>query len=309
MQNKLYYEFEHQAMATRFSIQIVGEEYEDAETASMLCFQRLDALELVLSRFVPDSDISRINRMKSGDELLLDFETWDVLKKAIAIHQKTDGAFDIGVAEYVDVFRATKQGILSDFEMANAMQSVFKKAQNASIYVDPETPKIYCVQEGMTFDLGAIGKGFALDQLSELLEEMSIKNYVINAGNSSVLAKGVSKNASCWSFPISSTHEEFAVQLNNSAVSATGTFFQGDHIFDPRIGQNVCNSLYERVWVSSQSAALSDAYSTACFLLEKEQLNELLQNNPEIAWIAISENGKIQFFTQKNIPLAQYLIS
>ena len=57
MQNKLHYEFEHQAMATQFSIQIVGEEYEDAETASMLCFQRLDALELVLSRFVPDSEI------------------------------------------------------------------------------------------------------------------------------------------------------------------------------------------------------------------------------------------------------------
>ena len=72
-------------MATQFHIEIVGEKQEDAENAAELCFRRIDELELILSRFVPDSDISRINRMESGDELMLDHETWQILKHSVEI--------------------------------------------------------------------------------------------------------------------------------------------------------------------------------------------------------------------------------
>lgn len=299
------YEFEHQAMATQFHIEIVGETREDAEHAAMLCFRRIDELELILSRFVPDSDISRINRMESGDELMLDHETWQVLKQSIEIQLQTQGAFNIGIAEYINIFRATKEGILSHFEMTNALKTAFGETQKASVYVDPEIPKIYCLHQGMKFDLGAIGKGFALDQLNLLLEELEIDNYAINIGNSTVLVKGRSKEEVYWGFTLSSTKEEIPLELNDVAISASGTFYQGDHIFDPRTGLNSFEKLYDRVWVASKSAASSDAYATACFLLEKPILEEIVLNNSEVAWIALSEQGKIEFIGQNHVPLKQ----
>lgn len=292
-------------MATQFHIEIIGEAHEDAENAAMLCFRRIDELELMLSRFVPDSDISRINRMESGDELMLDHETWQVLKQSIEVQQQTSGAFNIGVAEYMNIFRATKEGILSNFEMTNALKVALEEAQNASIYVDPETPKIYCLHQGMKFDLGAIGKGFALDQLTLLLKEMEMDNYAISIGNSTVLVKGRSKEKQYWGFTLSSTKEEVPLKLNNIAISASGTFYQGDHIFDPRTGLNSFEKQYDRIWVASKSAAISDAYATACFLLEKPILEEIVRNNSEVEWIALSEQGKIEFIGQNHVPLKQ----
>jgi thiamine biosynthesis lipoprotein len=297
------HEFEHQAMATQFHLEIVHENVENAEHAATLCFQKIDELELLLSRFVPDSDISRINRMESGDELILDYETWQVLKESITIQQETKGAFNIGVAEYMNIFRATKQGFLSNFEMNNALTTAFEEVQKSSIYVDPESPKIYCIQQGMHLDLGAIGKGFAIDQLTTLLEELDIQNYAINVGNSTVLVKGKSSNKEYWGFTLSSSKEEVPLELKDVTVSASGTFYQGQHIFDPRTGQNDFESMYDRVWVASKSAAISDAYSTACFLLDLESLQEIVLSNPKVDWIAMSQKGKIEFIGQNHVPL------
>ena len=119
----------------------------------------------------------------------------------------------------------------------------------------------------MKFDLGAIGKGYALDDLTLLLKEMEVSNYAINIGNSTVLVRGRSKEKEYWGFTLSSTQEEVPLELNDIAVSASGTFYQGHHIFDPRTGLNSFEKLYDRVWVASKSAAVSDAYATACFLL------------------------------------------
>ena len=292
-------------MATQFHLEIVDIEQEDAENAATLCFRKIDELELLLSRFVPDSDISRINRMESGDELMLDYETWQVLKESITIQQETQAAFNIGVAEYMNIFRATKQGILSSFEMTNALASAFEVVQNSSIYVDPEVPKIYCLHQGMKFDLGAIGKGFALDQLTVLLEELEIQNYAINVGNSTVLVRGKSASEDSWGFTLSSSKEEVPLELKDVSISASGTFYQGQHIFDPRTGQNDFESFYDRVWVASKSAAVSDAYATACFLLNQESLKEIVHHNSKIDWIAISQQGKIEFIGQNHVPLKQ----
>lgn len=292
-------------MATQFHLEIVDENVENAEHAASLCFQKIDELELQLSRFVPDSDISRINRMESGDELMLDYETWQVLKESITIHLETQGAFNIGVAEYMNIFRATKQGILSSFEMGKALELAFAEVQKSSMYVDPESPKIYCLHQGMKFDLGAIGKGFAIDQLTVLLKELEIQNYAINVGNSTVLVKGKSSYQEYWGFTLSSSKEEVPLELKDVAISASGTFYQGQHIFDPRTGQNDFHSLYDRVWVASKSAAISDAYSTACFLLDIESLQNIVQSNSKIDWIAISQQGKIEFIGQNHVPLKQ----
>lgn len=299
------YEFEHQAMATQFHIEIVGEERDIAENVANLCFNRIDELELILSRFVPDSDISHINRMQSGDEFMLEYETWEVLKKSVKIQQFTQGAFHIGIAEFMNIFRATKEGILSEFEMTNALKIAFKEMQSASVFIDPETPKIYCIHQGMKFDLGAIGKGFALDQIVVLLKEMEIYNYAINIGNSTVLVKGRSKEDKFWGFTLSSSQEEIPLELNDIAISASGSFYQGNHIFDPRTGLNSFEKQYDRVWVASKSAAVSDAYATACFLLEKPVLEEIVVNNPQVVWIAVSEKGKIEFIGKNHLPLKQ----
>ncbi len=297
------FHFEHQAMATQFTLAIVDQDPEDAKWAALQCFKRLDELELKLSRFVPDSDISRINTLKADEQLLLDRETWEVMKLAIQVQQWTQGAFDIGVAEHMNIFRATKQGILNEFEMALALEKAQKHKLKASLYLDPSEPKFYCMKEGMQFDLGGIGKGYALDQLASVMKTQGIQNYSIGAGNSTFLSVGVDAQGNPWQHTLASETMKNTILANNFGISASGTFHQGNHIFDPRTGKNRLVSAVDRLWVAATNATLADALSTGLYLLSIPEIETLAENLDEIRWVYYSKDGKLFRTSQNSVNL------
>lgn len=299
------FHFEHQAMATQFYLSISGESAEYAHGAAVQCFQRLDELERMLSRFIADSDISRINRSKAGDQVLLDHETWQVLKQAIQVQLWTQGAFDIGIAEHMKIFQASKQGILNTYEMTNALATAQVQKQQASIYLHPQAPILACINEGMQIDLGGIGKGYALDQLALLLQELDIVNYFISAGDSTILTRGRRQEDSNWHMNVAASSVQHSLVLENISVSASGTFHQGGHIFDPRTGKNANISEYDRLWVACTNAAYADALSTGLFLLSPDELEQTRTDIPEIIWVAYSKDGKIHFLPEKNVHLKE----
>ena len=295
--------FEHQAMATQFSFTFAGEEEAYVASAAQQCFDRLDALELVLSRFVADSDISRMNRLQAGQSIALELETWEVLKQAIQVQQWTGGTFDVGVAEHMKIFRAAKEGILNEFELHKALQLAQEAKANASLYLDPDHPQFHAVTPGMQFDLGGIGKGYALDQLALLLEELEIETYTLSAGESTVMVKN-SHLQPYWEYPIASSQEMKKLRLANIVVSASGTFHQGNHIFDPRTGTNTGVSAFDRIWVASENAAFSDAFSTGLFLMSVEEIENLVELVSEITWVAYSKDGKLFFIAENALNFA-----
>ncbi len=297
----MMHQFEHQAMATQYLLSIVEEERAFAEEVATQCFQLLDELELKLSRFVPDSDISRMNKLKAGGELWIDRETWEVLQQAIQVQQWTNGNFDIGVGEHMNIFRAAKQGLLNAFEMNKALETAQAEKQAASLYLDPEHPRFYCVKAGMQFDLGGIGKGYALDQLAHLLMELEVGNYSINAGESTVMTAGLKADGKPWQFTLANTYVQQQIQIANLVVSASGTFHQGQHIFDPRTGKNNGISEIDRVWVACEKGAFSDAFSTGLFLLSVSEITALVDEVSEIIWVAYSKEEELVFLPQKKV--------
>lgn len=293
--------FEHSAMATEFYLVIENETEEYAESASVQVFELIDSLEQKLSRFIPDSDISRINRMKPEEQMPIDFETWDVIKQAIEVSQLTHGAFDIGVARHLDIFRATKQGILNQYEASQALKKVQVEKHEASIFIDPEKPMVYCVKRGFQFDLGAIGKGYALDRVKLLMKELDIETFSMSAGDSTILVSNDKEVKAAWGFPIAAAEEKRQVSLDNHSVSASGTFYQGNHIFDPRTGKNDFSPQYQRVWVATQEASYSDAFATAFFLLEEDDISKLVESSKKIIWVAYSKDGNLHFLPENAI--------
>ena len=297
----MQYQFEHYAMATQFSL-VIAEETEDyARNASIQVFELIDRLEHQLSRFIPDSDISRINRMKADEQLHLDFETWEILKMAIKITQDTHGAFDVGVARHMDIFRATKEGILNEFEMTNALSVVQREKHESSIYIDPETPIAYCGKAGIQFDLGGIGKGYALDKVKDFLLELGVENFTVSAGDSTLLVNNNNDLKTHWDYTIANASEKMSLELSNIVVSASGTFFQGNHIFDPRTGSNALSGTHKRLWVASETAAFSDAFATALFIVSIEEMHEIVKKSDKITWVAYTEDEHLKLVTKNNL--------
>ena len=103
--------FAHQAMATEFEIFCVHADGDYAQQACWAAFDLLDRLEDELSRFIPNSDIARINRLAAGETARVSRWTMECLAIALAAYAETAGAFDISLGSGLRAFslrRATR---------------------------------------------------------------------------------------------------------------------------------------------------------------------------------------------------------
>src|SRR5688572_9665799 len=157
--------FQHEAMATYFEITIAGQERDYARQAAEAAFRELDQLENTLSRYIESSDIARANRLARGATMIVSDDTLECLLTAADISLVTGRAFD---PSYDSVRPA---GLAPD---------------ELPFLLHPESHTLTSLADRLHLDLGAVGKGFALDQMADILREWQINFACLNAGGSSV---------------------------------------------------------------------------------------------------------------------------
>jgi thiamine biosynthesis lipoprotein len=161
-----------------------------------------------------------------------------------------------------------------------------------ALQTQPEKPQwslenffIRCDSGRLEFDLGAIGKGFALDRMAALLREWSVEKFLLVAGGSSILAGDAPVGTPGWSCGLGDDHSPQRYFLQNSSLSGSGLAVQGKHIFDPRTGKPA--SRENRAWALCDSAAESDALSTASMVLTVSEIQRMLA--AETGWLVLLE--------------------
>ena len=170
---------EHEAMNTTFTIRLLGMDEQSARSLAQLCLERIDQLEGQLSRFLEGSDVSRINALPAGETLYISEPCHECLLLAMQAAAQTHGLFDITLGKRIEHRKEGKDGPMPELE--------------GRLKVHPDVPAVTCEEAGREIDLGGIGKGFALDQLRELLNEWEAGGALITAGASSI--------ASSWEEP------------------------------------------------------------------------------------------------------------
>jgi thiamine biosynthesis lipoprotein len=147
---------------------------------------------------------------------------------------------------------------------------------------------IRCDSGQLEFDLGAIGKGFALDRMAELLIEWDCPAFLLIAGGSSILAGGVPAGTPGWSCGLGDDHSPQRYWLNSCSLSGSGLAVQGRHILDPRTG--LPSARHHRAWAIATTAAESDALSTAGMILSEPEMAEVLERNHD--WLVFLNEQK-----------------
>ncbi len=246
--------FNHEAMNTTFTLWLRGVDRVQAVGMAKECFGLLDLIEERLSRFIEGSDVSRINRMVAGETLYLSGECHQCLLLALDACVSTEGLFDITLGTRIE---HRKSG--SD---ASAPPLVGK------LTIHPDIAAITCDEPGREIDLGGIGKGFALDQLKQLLTDWGAEDVLLAAGASSLLAFG----PQAWPVDLTGDAGVMRIELENQSLSASGTGIQGSHIIHPWGPEAMPAAPARRIWVSARTAALAEVWSTALMLLEPEEI-------------------------------------
>ncbi|HEY1580205.1 MAG TPA: FAD:protein FMN transferase [Terracidiphilus sp.] len=268
------HQFNHAAMATHFQARIVHDERTYAAQAAQTAFSLVDLLESRLSRFRTNSDIARIAKLEPGEKMRLGEPAFACLEIAKRMEIATQNAFCATPAAM------KTQSSLPRWELL------------------PDDHSILCVTGRLEFDLGAIGKGFALDRMAELLREWECLAYLLISGGSSILAGDPPGNSPGWSCGLGEDNAPERVSLAHASLSGSGLEVKGAHILDPRTGHPAIRQ--SRAWVLADTAAESDALSTACMVLSETEMEQVLGHNH--SWLAFLD-------TEQGIRTLGYRIS
>jgi thiamine biosynthesis lipoprotein len=257
------YQRNHHAMATYFEVRISDQERTYAAQAAQAAIDLLDHLESQLSRFRPNSKIAQISRLQPGEKMRLSPPAFECLQIATKMQLATWGAFSVTAA---------------------ALQT---QTSSPQWHLLAEELAIQCDSGQLCFDLGAIGKGFALDQMADLLRSWDCPSFLLIAGGSSILAGRPPQDTPGWSCGLGDDNATQRILLSHASLSGSGLAVKGSHILDPRSGQPAMRQ--NRAWALADTAAESDALSTACMVLTESELENILAQNH--SWLIFLDTG------------------
>lgn len=263
-------EFQHDAMATTFALAIAEQTADYARQAAVAAWREIDRLESELSRYVESSDIARANRLGRGETIPIGEDAMNCLLLGAGLTVATHRAFDIGYA---------------------SERAPDDPADGPPFTLDPDAHTLTSRVSRLHLDLGAIGKGYALDVVAELMDEWQIEAVCLQSGGSTVLARGAPAGHAGWPIGLGEGPAARSLALAHASLSGSGIAVKGVHLFNPRRG--VAADRQTRVWALAPCAAVSDALSTAFFVMTNAEVAAYCASNADIGAAIATTDGQL----------------
>lgn len=283
------------AMATRFYVLVPGLDDDTGDELFQKIKDEVKRIESRLSRFIKESEISKINREAFERDVETDDECFEILSACKYGWEVTDGMFDITLRPLMDYWK----------NKADQSEEKFRAIKNSvgmqHIELD-EVDQTVRFKKGKTeLDLGGFGKGYALEKVKQMIESSAAENAFISFGESSILAMGEHPAGGAWKIGINDYKNPgnsiYEFEVSNGSVSTSSNFYLNDdgtlqnhqHVIDPETGK--VHDHFTAASVSARSPILAEILSTACLLLNEEKIRELIQKYDDIKIIKVDYEG------------------
>ncbi|MDD2574944.1 MAG: FAD:protein FMN transferase [Acholeplasmataceae bacterium] len=265
------------------------------------------------SEYYDLENIYTINLNRGIKPVTVRKELFDLIKYAIYLTEQTNGYFNVGVGEAIDIWKkviesrelyldpeiteAEYNKIINDIEAVGQvdLSKVILNENDLSVYIEDSNVKL---------DLGAIAKGYATQLVIDYLESQNITDYMINAGNSNV-ALGEHPENRAYRIGLTDSLGYYKngfigiVSLNNKHVVTSGNYeqfvtYEGviyHHIISPY--DYLPKAYYTSVVLIGDDAGLLDAYSTAVYSMSVDVAIDFLETNELDYILYLQENNQI----------------
>jgi thiamine biosynthesis lipoprotein len=299
-------------MGTEFAVYLDAADDVQAQACFDTVFDEIDRLELTFSRFRPASELSRLNRHAGQGPAVTDPEVFQLLFSALDVSEKTGGAFDITVGQLTRAWGfAERQARIPDGQKLAAAKELVGWR---NVELDAKWRTVLFTRPGLELDLGAIAKGYAVDQAIEVLRSAGVSGLV-DAGSSSMAATGEAF-ARDWKVSVASPVDRgltiCEVELGARTLSTSGVSEQSfvhagrrySHLIDPLVdplidprdpAPGTCETARQvlQVTVLAPTSMLADALSTAMFVLGHEHGSAALSQFPDCSalWVYSDADG------------------
>ena len=267
----------HCAMGTVMSHQAFGLHAEGSLEAVCREIARLEGL---LSRFLPGSDVSRLNRSAGIESVSVSLEAYDLLSQAVEWSRSLPGCFEVTIAPLVTLWSHGRESLVEPD--AWSIRQALPLVSYADLILDPTATTAALRKAGQSVDLGGIGKGFAADRLVEVFRGFGISSAYSNLGGN-VVTLGARPDGCPWQIGIQHPRQENsllgAVSVVNETVVTSGDYQRAftdrrgkthHHILDPMTGYPAQSGLSGVTVVTHRSVA-ADPLATALFVAGLEK--------------------------------------
>jgi thiamine biosynthesis lipoprotein len=286
-------------MGTLVSITAVGRTEVETNAAIAAGFQEVKRLEQLLSTWIPNSELSRVNTAAGRSAVQVSPETLAVVRKSLEIAEMTEGAFNVAIGPAVDAWNISAEPRLPTTEELAALKPLVDLQY---VHTDLWERTIHLEKQGMRIDVGGIGKGYAADQSVVVMKKAGALAGVV-ALSGDIKTFGLLPGGASFSVGIRHPRKEGAIlaeiKLQNEAISTAGDyerFFEKDgvryhHILDPRTLQPArgCQS----VSVIAKEGIWADGLDTGIFVLGPERGMELVEQLEGVEAIIVDDAGRL----------------
>ncbi|HHJ11007.1 MAG TPA: FAD:protein FMN transferase [Bacteroidetes bacterium] len=298
VQNNLFYRSFY-AMGTRFEMVIPGSERKRLENFSRDMEEKVLWWHRHLSRFEPDSDISRVNLEASRHPVEVDEKIFFVLEECNRYVRDTHGLFDPAILAIQEFWKESRwSGDPQDVKKI-ASRSGWKQ-----VILDPEKQTVFFKTKDTGIDPGAFGKGLALREAGNFLKNEGLENALLSFGGSSILGVGKHPHGPHW--PVGITHifapyrNVYVFPLHDAALSSSGASLQRKPagkeeylpVFHPRTGMPVTG--WKTVSVMTKDPLEAEILSTAFLVANETERDDILKT-----FAGISQSVEIIYLKQK----------
>jgi thiamine biosynthesis lipoprotein len=261
----------------------------------------LEQVNQHMSTYIPESEVSMLNRVPNALPFEVDPALFDLLMQAMELSWLTNGAFDVTVGPLVNLWgfgpETSDNSVPGQAEIDAVMDRVGYQHLVLNI-ADTTVQK----NRPVSVDLSAIAKGYGVDKVAELLRSMGYADFMVEIGGELYLS-GNNPAGKPWRIAIeqpgkSPGQVHRAVNVSNAAMATSGgyrNYFEVDgrrysHTIDPRTGRPVTHTLVS-VTVIATSSAYADALATAITVMGVEQGLQLA-NEQGMAIYLISQTAE-----------------
>ena len=274
------------------------EERTSARKALIAGRREVEACERALSRFDPESDLSRLNAAR-GEWVIADLRLVDALTAARWARTETGGLYDPSILPAL-----TAAGYDRSFELLTEREGTRLEAWHggAGIEVDPEGARAR-IDPGAAVDLGGIGKGFSATRALHAMHAAwpEATGLLVDLGGDIALW-GVPPEGGTWRIDIADprTPEGIAgtLELNGGGVATSGRDTRRfgpagrlHHLIDPRTGAPAAGGPLA-VTVVAPSATEAEAHATALAVADAAEAGAYVERHPAIGALLIPDTGE-----------------
>ncbi len=302
------YEFSGQTMGTTYSIKIVSklDSFQNSKIQSGIDSVLID-INQKMSTYIKDSELSKFNNYKDTNWVKVSKDLAIVIFKALEISKASNGMYDITIGPLVNLWgfgpKFNDKKIPSDKEIFEQKKNIGYK----NILIDMNNLRIKKRNKNIYCDLSSIAKGYGVDKVGIFLEDMGIKNYMVEIGGE-VRTKGENGENKKWKIGIATPTNDGLqkiVNLSNYSMATSGDYLnyfeengiRYSHTINPITGKPITHNLAS-VTVIHINCCDADAYATAIDVMgPKEGYKFALKQKLPIFMIVRENNGFVEKMT------------